>query len=115
MEENILISAGIDVGTKNIRAVVGKLDADGKINILGYGEVASTGMRRGVVADLATVPGAIDSCLLKVEQMSGEKVDAAVVSVNGSHIICTRTDGMIAVDAHERGIEEEDLDFGRSS
>ena len=110
MEENILISAGIDVGTKNIRAVVGKLDADGKINILGYGEVASTGMRRGVVADLATVPGAIDSCLLKVEQMSGEKVDAAVVSVNGSHIICTRTDGMIAVDAHERGIEEEDLD-----
>ncbi len=110
MEENILISAGVDVGTKNIRAVVGKLDADGKINILGYGEVASTGMRRGVVADLATVPGAIDSCLLKVEQMSGEKVDAAVVSVNGSHIICTRTDGMIAVDAHERGIEEEDLD-----
>lgn len=104
------MAAGIDIGTKNIRAVLGKVDAEGKVNILGYGEYPSTGMRRGVVADLDTVPGAIDSCLLKVESMSGEKVDAAVISINGSHIISTRTDGMIAVDAAERGIENEDLD-----
>ena len=110
MEEKGLMSAGIDIGTKNIRAVLGKVDAEGKVNILGYGEFPSTGMRRGVVADLDTVPGAIDSCLLKVESMSGETVDTAVISINGSHIISTRTDGMIAVDAAERGIENEDLD-----
>lgn len=110
MEEKGLMSAGIDIGTKNVRAVLGKVDSDGKVNILGYGEFPSTGMRRGVVADLETVPGAIDSCLLKVEDMSGEKVESAVVSINGSHIISTRTDGMIAVDAMERGIENEDLD-----
>lgn len=112
MEEGSAMVTGIDIGTKNIRAVMGRITADNKINVLGYGEVLASGMRRGVVADLndGALAAAIDGCLLKIEDMSNEKVDEATVSINGAHITCQPTEGMIAVNAGEGGIRVEDLD-----
>ncbi|PID32936.1 cell division protein FtsA [Candidatus Saccharibacteria bacterium] len=90
----------MDIGTKNVRCVVGHVDqATGAIKIVGVGQSTNSGMRKGVVSHLTGPAAAIDKALEEAERMSGHQIDAAVLSINGSHIISTKTDGMVAVGA----------------
>jgi len=109
MDKESRFVTGIDIGSAYVRAVVGSIAADGAINIVGYKEVESAGMRRGIVADLAGPATAIDAALQEAETMSGQKIDNAVVSVNGVHLLSTKTDGMVAVGGAEHEINTEDL------
>jgi len=109
MEENARYAVGIDVGTNTVRAVMGKIEKDGSISVVGYGESVSEGIRRGRVKDLSIPPKAIDTCLKPVESMSGIKVSEAAVGINGAHIASTKVDGMIAVGVADHEIDEDDL------
>lgn len=94
-----------------VRCVVGHIDATtGSPTIVGVGQVPNSGMRKGVVAHLSGPAQAIDSALGEAERMSGYQVDSASISINGSHILSTKADGMIAVGAMDHEIVGEDLD-----
>lgn len=110
MEEKSRFAVGLDIGTGYIRAVVGSVGRDGNISVVGYNETPSSGMRKGIVSDLAGPASAIDVALKPVEDMSGVQVNAATISVNGSHILSMKTDGMIAVGAADHEIDDADLD-----
>ncbi len=101
---------GLDVGTENVRAVIATVSKDGQIAVVGYNEGKSAGMRKGVPANLAGPAGAIDKMLGEAERMGGYDVRSAYVSINGSQILSTKTEGMIAVGTVEHEIVEEDLD-----
>lgn len=109
MDEHSRYAVGLDVGSENVRAVVADVTRDGKISVIGYGAAPNTGMRKGIVANLSGPAAAIDKMLGEVERMSGHEVDAATVSINGSHIISTKTEGMIAVGAEDHEINEDDV------
>lgn len=109
MDEVARYVVGLDVGTSSVRAVVASVNNQGRLNVVGYGEVPNSGMRRGVVADLAGPAQGIDKALGEVERMSGFEVNSAVVSINGSQILSTQTEGMIAVGAMEHEINANDL------
>ncbi len=109
MEEKARFAVGVDVGTSTTRAVIGKIGRDGKIQVVGYGEVPSEGLRRGIVKELMSPPRVIDTCLRAVEGMSGVDVNDATVNINGSHIGSTKVDGMIAVGVGEHEVNNEDI------
>lgn len=100
---------GLDIGTENVRAVIASVDKDGKIAIVGYNEGKSAGMRKGIPANLAGPAEAIDKMLGDAERMGGYDVRNAHVSINGSTVISTHTEGMIAVGTVEHEIDVEDL------
>lgn len=111
MQEQSRYIVGIDVGTKNVRCVVGYSDTmGGSPKIIGVGAVKNTGMRKGVVTNLAGPAAAIDSVLEIVEKMSGHQVHDAVLSVNGSHIISTKADGMITVGTVNNEVTHDDVE-----
>jgi cell division protein FtsA len=110
MQENARYAVGIDIGTTTIRCVVGHIDGtSGTPTIVGVGHAANTGMRKGVVAHLQGPAAAIDEALGEAERMSGYQVDYATVSINGSHIVSVKADGMIAVGAMDHEITHDDL------
>lgn len=110
MQENSRYAVGIDIGTTTIRCVVGHIDGTtGAPTIVGVGKVPNKGMRKGVVANLNGPAAAIDDALGEAERMSGYQVDAATISINGQHILSTKTDGMIAVGAMDHEISREDI------
>jgi len=110
MQETSRYAVGIDIGTTTIRCVVGHIDAStGAPTVVGVGSAVNSGMRKGVVAHLAGPAQAIDEALGEAERMSGYQVDAAVLSINGSHIVSTKADGMIAVGAMDHEIVAADL------
>lgn len=110
MQEQSRYAVGIDVGTTTIRCVVGHVDpATGTPTIVGVGQAPNTGMRKGTVVNLNGPAHAIDQALGDAERMSGHEVNDATVSVNGSHILSTKADGMIAVGMADHEINDEDL------
>lgn len=110
MQENSRYAVGIDIGTTTVRCVVGHIDATtGTPTIVGVGSVPNTGMRKGNIAHLTGPAHAIDDALGEAERMSGYQVDEATLSINGSHILSTKADGMIAVGAADHEINEDDL------
>lgn len=110
MDEKARFVVGIDVGTSSIRAVMGSVGSDGVISVVGYGESASEGMRRGSVKELTLPAKAIDECLAQVESMSGLKVSDAVVGISSTSLNSVKIDGMIAVGVADHEINNEDLD-----
>ena len=108
MDEKSRYAVGLDVGTENVRAVVGLVGHD-NISVVGYGELANAGMRKGVVANLIGPAEAIDKMLGEVERMSGYEVNSAFVSVNGSHLLSAKVEGMIAMGEPEHEITLSDL------
>ena len=93
-----------------IRCVVGHVDpATGTPTIVGVGQAPNTGMRKGTVVNLNGPAHAIDQALGEAERMSGYEVNEATISVNGSHILSTKADGMIAVGMADHEINDEDL------
>lgn len=111
MQENSRYAVGIDIGTTTVRCVVGHIDGtSGTPTIVGVGKAPTKGMRKGVVANLEGPAHAIDEALGEAERMSGFQVDAATVSINGSHIMSTKAEGMIAVGALDHSITKDDTD-----
>ncbi len=109
MEEISRYAVGIDIGTNNVRAVVASVNRDNSLNVVGYAEGVNSGMRRGMVANLVGPCQTTDKVLLEVERMSGVEVKSAMISINGSQILSTHTEGMIAVGAIEHEINENDI------
>ena len=110
MDNDNRFVTGLDVGTENVRAVIASVNNESKIAIVGFNEGKSAGMRKGIPANLAGPAGAIDKMLGDAERMGGYDVRSAYVSINGSTVISTQTEGMIAVGTVEHEINGEDLD-----
>ena len=110
MQEQSRYAVGIDIGTTTVRAVIGHIDpTTGTPTIVGVGEAANTGMRKGTVVNLNGPAQAIDEALGEAERMSGYEVNAATLSINGNHIVSTKSDGMIAVGMADHEVTDDDL------
>lgn len=108
MEEQSKYAFGVDVGTENVRAVALEIEGE-NVKVIAYGESPNEkGMRKGIVTDLSGPAEATDKALKTVEGMGGVNVDAAYVSINGSHISSEQVTGMIATSSNE-GITKEEL------
>lgn len=110
MQDTSRYAVGIDVGTTKVRCVIGYIDVStGTPTIVGVGETANSGMRKGSIVNLQGPLKAIDTALNEAERMSGYHAAGATVSINGSHLLSTKADGMIAIGTLDHEITEEDL------
>lgn len=110
MDDTKRFVTGLDVGTENVRAVVATVDKDGQLAVVGYNEGKSSGMRKGIPANLTGPAESIDRMLGEAERMGGYEVRSAFVSTSGPQVLSTRTEGMIAVGTADHEITEGDLD-----
>jgi cell division protein FtsA len=100
---------GLDIGTSTIRCVVGTLDSQANSpSIIGHGEAANQGMRRGTVVHVDDVAQAIVQAVTEAERISGKSIKQATVNVNGSHVSGLNSEGVIAISTANREITPED-------
>ncbi len=110
MQEATRYAVGLDIGTTNVRCVVGHIDAtDHQATIVGVGSSHNNGMRKGEVVNIVNTAQAIDRALEEAERMSGQQIDATTVSINGSHIMAMSSKGVIAVNSPNHEITEDDI------
>src|SRR6266699_1745167 len=107
VQERVIV--GIDVGTTKICVLVGELDRDGKLNIVGVGTCPSQGLRRGVVVNIEETVTSIAAALDRAERLSGKKITTAYVGIAGSHIASENSKGFVAISPSGRDIVQNDI------
>jgi cell division protein FtsA len=107
VQERVIV--GIDVGTTKICILVGELDRDGKLNIVGVGTCPSQGLRRGVVVNIEETVTSIAAALDRAERLSGKKITTAYVGIAGSHIASENSKGFVAISPSHRDIVQNDI------
>lgn len=110
MQDTSRYAVGIDIGSSSVKCVIGHIDSSsGTPNVVGVSEVINSGMRKGAIVHLSGPAKSIDDALAEAERMSGYEVDAASININGSHILSTVTDGMVAVGSVDHAVTQEDV------
>lgn len=106
MERTIV---GIDVGTTKVCTLVGEVDEEGALHIVGVGVVPSKGLRKGMVVNVSETTEAIAASVEKAERVSGYEIGRAHVGVAGAHISSFNSRGVVAV-SRGHSITQDDVD-----
>lgn len=101
------IVVGIDVGTTKVCTLVGRVEDDKSIRILGVGIEPSEGIRKGMIVDLAAASQAITKSVEKAESTSGLEITSALVSMAGAHVSSVNSRGAVAVNGDT--VEQYDM------
>ena len=104
--------AGLDIGsaktTALIAEVVGELPRSPQIKVLGVGRARTTGLRRGVVADIEETTRSIRKAMEDAERMAGQHVTEVYVGIAGEHVRAMTSTGVVAVNGEE--ITKQDVE-----
>lgn len=101
---------GLDVGSSNVRVVIlQKFDEEEKTRVMGVGQAASFGIRRGVVADVEETVKAIGEAVKNAERTSGIPISRAIVSIGGSHVKYQESQGVVAIGKADGEITTDDI------
>jgi len=87
----------LDIGTSKVAAVVAELLPDGSFDVLGRGEHASHGLRKGVVVNIEATVDSIQRAVGEAEFMADCKIREVYTGVSGQHIASFNSSGMVAV------------------
>lgn len=105
-EQDLLV--GLDIGTTEVRCLVGvrPTEEDKRFHILGMGYAVNEGMRDGIIVNHDEVVGAVDAAVRQAELNSGQRIEAATVSINGAHLKTVACKAEVAVANNERVVTE---------
>lgn len=110
MKENII--AGLDIGSTQIRLVVGQrvaVPGGEELQIIGAVSVPTAGVSRGIVSSIEEATSAISACLEKAERLVGIPINRVWVGINDPHIKCERSKGVVAVGRGDGEISDTDV------
>lgn len=105
------IIVGLDVGTTKIVAVAGRKNEHGKLEILGYGQSVSAGVKHGIVLNIddciRAIKAALGQCRTNYPQLSFKDV---YVGIAGHHIRSRQARGELVRTNAEETIQKEDIE-----
>ena len=99
---------GLDIGTSKVAAIVGEVDRNGDIEVVGIGSHRSHGLRKGVVVNIESTVEAIQRATEEAELMSGVHIDSVYAGIAGSHIRGINSHGIVAIRDDE--VHAQDVD-----
>ena len=99
---------GLDVGTSKVVALVGDVDADGNLEIIGIGTHKSTGLRKGVVVNIESTIQSIQRAIEEAELMAGCQIHSVYAGIAGSHIRSLNSHGIVAI--RDREVQAADVE-----
>jgi cell division protein FtsA len=103
------IVASLDIGTTKIVALVGEMDQQGDIYIIGHGQAPADGLRRGVVVDMDKTAHSIRKALDDAQLVSGTIIDRLTVGIAGEHVRSINSHGVVGVSRSDNEITATDV------
>ena len=100
--ENIVV--GLDIGTTKTCAVIGFLNENKQIEVVGVGVAPSKGLKSGVIVNIDNTVASIIKAIDDAELMGGCEVNSVFVGITGQHIKGENSRGVVAVANRNRTI-----------
>jgi cell division protein FtsA len=99
---------GLDIGTSKVVAIVGEIDAEGGLEVVGIGSSPSRGMKKGVVINIESTVQSIQRAVEEAELMAGCQIHSVYVGIAGSHIRSLNSHGIVAI--KDKEVFDHDLE-----
>ncbi len=103
------IIVGLEIGTSKVCAVVGDLNSEGALNIVGLGQARSRGVRKGEICDAPMAEEDVRHAIVEAEQMADVEIRSVYLGVTGSHVRGFDNRGVHPVASADREISEDDV------
>ncbi len=100
---------GLDIGTTKISVIIGEIDQNRSLKIVGVGTSPSDGLRKGVVINIDKTVKSIQRAVEEAELMAGVDVESVYVGIAGDHIKSINSRGVIAVSRNDNEITPQDV------
>ena len=108
MVANSNMIVALDIGTSKVVCLVGEVNVDNTIDIVGIGSHPSRGLKKGVVVNIESTVSSIQRAVEEAELMAGCKIHSVAVGIAGSHISSLNSHGIVA--GREGEVTEFDLE-----
>jgi len=108
MNEDKSLIVGLDIGTSKIVAIVGELQPDGVLKVIGLGQHPSRGLKKGVVINIESTMQSVQRALEEAELMANCKIQNVFTGIAGSHIKSLNSHGMVKIKESE--VTQMDVD-----
>ena len=105
-DRNLIV--GLDIGTSKVACIVGEVNQEAEIEVIGVGTHPSKGLKKGVVVNLETTVQSIQRALEDAEQMAGCRINTVYAGIAGSHIISMNSHGIVAI--KDKEVSQSDVD-----
>ncbi len=105
-ERNLIV--GLDIGTSKVVAVVGEINLEGRIEIIGIGSHPSRGLKKGVVVNIESTVQSIQRAVEEAELMAGCQINSVYTGIAGSHIRSLNSHGIVAI--RDKEVSSTDVD-----
>jgi cell division protein FtsA len=109
MFESNRIIVGLEIGTSKVCAMVGELNDEGSVNLIGVGQSISRGVRKGEISDPTAAEEDVRKALADAEVMANVEVRSVYLGVSGSHMRGFNNRGIHTVPSHDRAIDDDDV------
>jgi cell division protein FtsA len=106
INNNLIV--GLDIGTTKIVALVGEINEDGRVDVVGIGSHPSRGLKRGVVVNIEATVNSIQRAIEEAELMASCEIHSAYTGISGSHIRSLNSHGIVAI--HDQEVTNADID-----
>lgn len=103
------VIVGIDIGSSKVATVIAQNVLNHPPNVIGVSQVPSRGIRKSQVVDIEEAVLAISESVEAAERMAGYSVNRALVTVDGTHIECQNSKGVVAVGTAGSEITPDDV------
>lgn len=106
-ERNLI--AGLDIGTSKVVAIVGEVNGEGKIEIIGVGTHPSRGLKKGVVVNIESTVRSIQQAVVEAEAMAANvvgnitdcRIQTVYTGIAGCHIGGFNSHGVVPISDQE--------------
>ena len=113
-EKNLIVA--LDIGTSKVVAIVGEVNAENEVEIIGIGSHPSRGLKKGVVVNIESTVQSIQRAVEEAELMAGCQIHSVYAGIAGSHIKSLNSHGIVAIRDKEvtHGDVERVIDAARA-
>ena len=94
-DKNLIV--GLDIGTSKVVAIVGEVNEEGNIEVVGIGSHPSRGLKKGVVVNIESTVHSIQRAVEEAELMAGCDIHAVYTGIAGSHVRSLNSHGIVAI------------------
>lgn len=107
-KDNRNLLVGLDIGTSKVVALVAEVHENGDFDVIGIGNTASKGIKKGVVVNIEDTVKSIQKALEEAEVMAECRVETVFAIISGNHVQSFNSPGMHAI--RDKEVSAQDVD-----
>jgi len=103
------IVTALEIGSSKICCLIGEVNEDKEVEIIGKGYAASRGVKKGIVVDIDEVTRSIEAAVMEAEKVAGFEISNIFVGVKNNTMISFNKDFSVVLNNTDKVIAENDV------